>query len=102
MRRELQYEKHEDFMKRQLDLQVQENAQSDIVKKPPYYERWNIEPITFIMKNDMPFWMGNVIKYVVRAGAKENTDEVTDLEKAKRYIDMRINQLEGREPNYAE
>ena len=102
-KRELQYEKHEEYMKRrQLDLELQANAQSDVIKNPPHYERWDIEPITFIMKNDMPFWMGNVIKYVARAGAKENTDDVTDLEKAKRYIDMRINQLEGREPNYAE
>ena len=43
--------------------------------------------------------MGNVIKYVMRAGTKDDTDEVQDLNKAIRYIEMRINQLEGREPN---
>jgi hypothetical protein len=51
------------------------------------------------MNNELPFWMGNVIKYIMRAGYKSKTDEITDLRKAKRYIDMRINQLEGREPN---
>ena len=35
----------------------------------------------------------------MRAGTKENTDEIQDLKKAIRYIEMRINQLEGREPN---
>jgi len=51
------------------------------------------------MNNELPFWMGNVIKYIMRAGYKSNTSEIEDLNKAKRYIDMRINQLEGREPN---
>ena len=68
---------------------------SDQVVKPEHYERCEIEPITFIMLNNMDFWRGNVIKYVARAGFKD--DEIQDLEKAKRYIDMRINQLEGRQ-----
>ena len=67
----------------------------DQVVKPEHYERWEIEPVTFIMLNNMDFWRGNVIKYVARAGFKDN--EIQDLEKAKRYIDMRINQLEGRQ-----
>lgn len=79
---------HEQFM--------QQKLLEDQINNPSHYERWKVEPITFIMKNDMPFWMGNIIKYVARAGAKENTSEVTDLKKAKRYIDMRINQLENR------
>ena len=67
----------------------------DQVVKPNHYERWTIEPVTFVMTNDMEFWRGNVIKYVARAGFKD--DEIQDLEKAKRYIDMRINQLEGKQ-----
>lgn len=67
----------------------------DQVVKPEHYERWEIEPVTFIMLNNMDFWRGNVIKYVARAGFKDN--EIQDLEKAKRYIDMRINQLEGKQ-----
>jgi hypothetical protein len=67
----------------------------DQVVKPEHYERWEIEPVTFIMLNNMDFWRGNVIKYVARAGFKDS--EIQDLEKAKRYIDMRINQLEGRQ-----
>ena len=72
---------------------------TETVKKPDHYERWVSEPISFIMLNDLPFWMGNVIKYVTRAGYKPGVDEATDLLKARRYIDMRLNQLEGKPPN---
>ncbi|MCF4099799.1 DUF3310 domain-containing protein [Maritalea mediterranea] len=74
---------------------------SDKVFKPSHYTKWLIEPITFIMRNGMEFWRGNVIKYATRAGGKlydgmdEVESEITDLEKAKRYLDMRINQLKG-------
>ena len=99
MNRQLQYEKHEDFMKRQHSLELQANKQSDVIKNPKHYEQYEFEPVSFIMKNELSFWMGNVIKYIMRAGTKENTDEIQDLKKAIRYIEMRINQLEGKEPN---
>lgn len=89
-------ETHEDYMTRRLE---QAELQSDVVKNPKHYEQYEFEPVSFIMKNQLSFWMGNVIKYVMRAGTKDDTDEVQDLKKAIRYIEMRINQLEGREPN---
>lgn len=67
---------------------------ADMVDRPAHYTRWAVEPITFIMKNNIPFAMGNVIKYVMRADAKNG---VEDLRKARRYIDMMINQAEGRD-----
>ena len=76
-----------------------------IIKSPDHYAKWAIEPITFIMGNGMSFWRGNVLKYVVRAGSKHyfgmtpDESEITDLKKARRYIDMRLNQLEGRPIN---
>lgn len=72
----------------------------DIVHQPDHYARFKIEPITFIMKNDLEFWRGN-IKYGARAGYKiydgktQEDSEITDLEKIKRYCDMRINQING-------
>ena len=81
-------------------MEEQKNqTMNDQVVQPKHYERWAIEPITFIMLNKFEFWRGNVIKYVCRAGYKEGQDEVTDLLKAKRYIDMRLNELEGKPPN---
>ena len=76
---------------------------SDIVKHPKHYTQYQIEPITFIMENDPEgrFAKGNIIKYVCRAGSKlypgqdATQSEITDLEKVRRYAEMRINQLRG-------
>lgn len=73
----------------------------DKIFKPSHYTKWKIEPITFIMRNGMEFWRGNIIKYATRAGSKlyDGLDaidsEITDLEKVRRYAEMRINQLKG-------
>jgi len=64
----------------------------DSVVKPAHYTKWKIEPINFIMRNSMPFWMGNVVKYCMRADDKNG---IEDLRKAIRYIEFRIRQLEG-------
>ena len=75
--------------------------EDDIVNEPDHYARFKIEPITFIMENELEFWRGNIIKYGARAGYKiydgksQENSEITDLEKIKRYCDMRINQIKG-------
>jgi len=69
---------------------------------PSHYTSFPIEPITFIMLNELPFWQGNIVKYALRAGNKlyPNCDElqsaIKDLEKSRRYAEMRINQLKGK------
>ena len=73
------------------------NPMSDPIKSPDHYTQFPIEPIIFIQRNRFEFWRGNVIKYVCRAGHKD--DEIKDLRKAIRYIEMRINELEGKEIN---
>ena len=78
-------------------------AEDSIVSNPSHYARWSIEPITYIMRNGMEFWRGNVIKYASRAGFKmyegktQEESEILDLEKVKRYCEMRINQIKGEE-----
>ena len=53
------------------------------------------------MRNDLPFHIGNIVKYSLRAGSKlyEGMDgresEVVDLGKVIRYAEMRIHQLKG-------
>ena len=80
---------------------VIEPVGGDLVNKPSHYTRYPIEPVTFIMRNDLPFHVGNIVKYAVRAGYKVYPDmdktksEVTDLKKVIRYAEMRINLLEG-------
>jgi len=53
------------------------------------------------LRNNLPFHVGNICKYAVRAGHKlypdmnEIESEITDLEKVIRYAEMRINLLTG-------
>ena len=63
------------------------DIKKEVVDKPPHYLKYEIEPITFIMRNKLDFPTGNVIKYVMRWRDKNG---VQDLQKAKRYIDMMI------------
>lgn len=78
-----------------------DKQEEDVIVQPSHYARWSIEPITYIMRNGMEFWRGNLIKYSSRAGFKtydgktQEESEITDLEKVKRYCDMRINQIKG-------
>ena len=89
-----------DFIKEDV-LFAEDGGYSDNVNKPAHYTKWSIEPITYIMRNGMEFWRGNIIKYATRAGAKayDGMDlvdsEITDLKKVIRYSEMRINQLKG-------
>jgi len=42
---------------------------------------------------DKDFYLGNVIKYVARAGKKDKSKELEDLEKAEVYLKRRIAEL---------
>lgn len=72
--------------------------ESDQASNPRHYNSLPVEPIEFIMLNEMEFWRGNIIKYAARAGRKPSSDETDDLKKIIRYAQFRINQLEGRTP----
>ena len=52
-----------------------------------HYSDLAIEPIDFIIANNLGFCEGNVIKYISRWKAKNG---VEDLEKARWYIDFLI------------
>ena len=52
---------------------------------PAYYARYDIEPISFIMRNNIPYAEGNVIKYVLRHDMKGGKE---DIDKAIRYLEM--------------
>lgn len=62
----------------------------DVVNHPPHYKAGGIETIDFIEAKDLNYRLGNVIKYVARAG-KKHTDPVQDLEKALWYLQREIN-----------
>ncbi len=56
--------------------------------RPSHYRDGKIEPIDFIEDKDLGFHLGNAIKYISRAGKKN--DEIQDLKKAIWYIQRYI------------
>lgn len=61
----------------------------DIINQPKHYTHGGIEVRPFINSQGYNFDMGNVIKYIVRAGIK-TPDKLIDLEKALNYINDEI------------
>jgi len=55
---------------------------------PQYYRRGSIQPWNFIRDQELNFHLGNVIKYVCRAGHKY--DDIDDLEKAIHYLQNEV------------
>tara|TARA_R100000781_G_scaffold5394_1_gene6085 strand:+ start:437 stop:724 length:288 start_codon:yes stop_codon:yes gene_type:complete len=51
---------------------------------PEYYRRGSIQPWDFVRDQGLNFHLGNVVKYVCRAGHK--FDDIDDLEKAIHYL----------------
>jgi hypothetical protein len=70
---------------------------SDIVNHPPHYKANGIEAIDVIESFglDQSFALGNAVKYLLRAGRKG--DGLTDLRKARWYLERKIAQLESGE-----
>lgn len=69
------------------------NIEHDAVNHPSHYTRGNIEVIDFIEDQQLPYHLGNVIKYIARAGYKG--DKLEDLKKARWYLDRYINEVMG-------
>lgn len=58
----------------------------------------NIRLVDFVDDKELNFNLGNVIKYVSRAGKKKAETYIEDLEKAKWYLEHEINLAKGIEP----
>jgi hypothetical protein len=52
-----------------------------------HYLKYKIQPVEFIIKNNIGFVEGNIIKYILRFKDKGG---IADLEKAKHYIELLI------------
>ena len=61
------------------------------MRTPDHYD-YNIQPVDFILANNIPFCEGNVIKYICRWTMKNGRE---DLLKARHYIDMLIESLDS-------
>lgn len=63
----------------------------DVINHPSHYTRGKIEVIDFIEDQQLPYHLGNVIKYIARAGHKG--DKLEDLKKARWFLDRYINEV---------
>lgn len=62
----------------------------DLVNNPPHYTDGGVDTLKFIEVKDLNYRLGNVVKYVSRAGKKVDSDPVQDLEKARFYLEREI------------
>ena len=68
----------------------------DAVNSPKHYSATKIQPIDAIEEWGLGFHLGNVVKYIARAGKKDPSKELEDLKKAKWYLDRYIETLENK------
>ena len=64
---------------------------------PDHYQLGNIEVWDFIVDQDMGYLLGNVIKYVCRAGAKPGESREDDLLKAIAYLNRELKNVRALE-----
>jgi hypothetical protein len=64
---------------------------SEMVNHPNHYGGDNVyETIKVIEAWGLDFHLGNTVKYISRAGKKDTDKEIQDLEKAKWYLERKL------------
>ena len=75
---------------------------SDMINHPQHYTLGKIEVIEFIEDKGLNFNLGNVVKYVARAGHKKSSGKsvdakaLEDLKKAQWYLNREISSREAK------
>ena len=64
---------------------------NDNILHPSHYTYGKIECIDYIIDKEFNFCLGNAIKYITRAGKKENEEYQKDLGKAITYLQFELN-----------
>jgi hypothetical protein len=57
-----------------------------------HYKDMAIQPIEFILANDLPFCEGNIVKYICRYKAKGGSQ---DLKKVIHYAELLLEHIDG-------
>jgi hypothetical protein len=70
-------------------------AITDMVNHPPHYKQGTIEVIDVIEQCELPYHLGCVTKYVLRAGKKNKDKTLEDLKKAQWYLNRYIANMES-------
>ena len=66
----------------------------DPVNRPAHYTDGQIEVIDFIDDKKLSYCLGNAVKYISRAGKKDPTKTIEDLQKAVWYLNHEIEKRE--------
>ncbi len=77
-------------------LSTKSPEEHDAVQHPSWYCDGGIETLDYIMAKKLDFLLGQVCKYISRAGKKDPAKEIEDLKKARFYLDWKINSLKGK------
>ena len=79
------------------NLRERREKEYEIVDHPQHYggKQARHEAISVIEEWGLGFHLGNVVKYISRAGKKPNQDKISDLKKARWYLDRYISDLEA-------
>lgn len=73
--------------------------QCDDINHPSHYTQGDIEVIDYIEDKKLGYRLGNVVKYVSRAGHKD--DAIKDLKKARWYLNREIEKREQHDKSRA-
>ena len=69
-------------------------TENNHVNHPSHYNSGRIEVIDFIDDQNLNFELGNAVKYICRAGKKDQNTRIEDLQKAVWYLNRYIALLE--------
>ncbi len=74
-----------------------EKPKDDPVNHPSHYCDGGIETLDFIIAKNLDFFLGQVCKYISRAGKKDPAKELEDLQKAQFYLNRKIDLLKKKQ-----
>ena len=77
--------------------QYMTTAPTDFNPIEPHYYKTDLTD--FIEQHELNFQRGNALKYIVRAGKKDSSKEIEDLQKAIWYIQKEIQFVKSRNQN---
>lgn len=78
--------------------QLEHIEKREAVNHPSYYKRGGVEAIDAIEAWGLDFNLGNVVKYIARAGRK-TAASLQDLRKAAWYLDREIKRINSKAPD---
>ena len=74
-----------------------DNEQTEKHRSTPSHYQGTTQPIDLINAQNLNFNLGNVVKYVCRAGKKKGENVLSDLEKAQNYINYELERVKNNE-----